>query len=252
MLILLPPSEGKTGRRRGVPMAPNTLSFPSLTEHRLAVAAALADVSSRVDAAEVLGVSPNLTEEIRRNRALLSAPALPALECYSGVLYDALGYADLSPAARRRANRWLVVVSALFGAVRPEDRIAPYRLSMAVNLAGVGPLASSWKPLLEPVLTEAAGRGLVIDCRSSTYAVAWSPSGAQTDRWVQIHVPGATHMAKHTRGLVAAAICQLDKEPRTPAALAEVLATSTTHSFDVQLAAPARPGRPWQLSVSPR
>ncbi|HQH06950.1 MAG TPA: peroxide stress protein YaaA, partial [Phycicoccus sp.] len=96
------------------------------------------------------------------------------------------------------------------------------------------------------------GRGLVIDCRSSTYAVAWSPSGAQTDRWVQIHVPGATHMAKHTRGLVAAAICQLDKEPRTPAALAEVLATSTTHSFDVQLAAPARPGRPWQLSVSPR
>ena len=248
MLILLPPSEGKTGRRRGAPVTHGSLSFPTLTEHRSAVARAVAEVSARPDAAEVLGVSPNLTDEMARNTALSTAPSLPASECYSGVLYDALGYAALSPLARRRANRWLVVVSALYGAVRPTDRIAPYRLSMAVNLPGIGPLASAWKPHLEPVLTEAAGRGLVVDCRSSTYAAAWTPTGAVADRWVHVHVPGATHMAKHTRGLVAGAICGLEKEPRTPSALAGALADD----FDIALAPPPRTGRPWQLSVTLR
>ncbi|MFN8046180.1 MAG: peroxide stress protein YaaA [Dermatophilaceae bacterium] len=249
MLILLPPSEGKTGRVRGARLDPASLSFPELTPVRAKVATALADVSAAGDAPSVLGVSANLVDEIARNTVLATAPTLPALECYSGVLYDALAYADLSPAARRRANRWLVVVSALYGAVRPKDRIAPYRLSMAVNLPGVGPLASVWKPHLAPLLTQAAGRGLVVDCRSSTYAAAWTPTGQLASRWVQVHVPGATHMAKHTRGLVAAAICELDREPGTPAALAAALAASGR--FEVSLAEPARPGRPWTLSTTP-
>lgn len=248
MLILLPPSEGKTGRRRGAPVSPESLSFPSLTEHRAAVAAAVGEVSRGPGAAEVLGVSPNLTADIARNTVLSTAPSLPALECYSGVLYDALGYAALPPLARRRANRWVVIVSALYGAVRPTDRVAPYRLSMAVNLPGVGPLASSWKPLLGPVLTEAAGRGLVVDCRSSTYAAAWTPTGAVAERWVHVHVPGATHMAKHTRGLVAGAVCNMDREPRSPSALAQALG----ESFEVALTEPTRAGRPWTLSVTPR
>ena len=94
-----------------------------------------------------------------------------------------------------------------------------------------------------------AGRGLVVDCRSSTYAAAWTPTGQLASRWVQVHVPGATHMAKHTRGLVAAAICELESEPRTPAALASMLAASGR--FEVSLAEPARPGRPWTLSTTP-
>lgn len=249
MLILLPPSEGKTGRRRGARLDLARLSHPELNGQRAAVIETVGVVSAAADAADVLGVSPNLTDEIARNVAVTSAPTLPALECYSGVLYDALGYAGLAPAARRRANRWLTVVSALYGAVRPTDRIAPYRLSMAVNLPGVGPLASAWKPHLEPVLTTAAGRGLVVDCRSSTYAAAWAPTGALASRWVHVHVPGATHMAKHTRGLVAAAICELETEPRTPQALATAL---VGRFFEVALAEPVRAGRPWTLSVTPR
>jgi cytoplasmic iron level regulating protein YaaA (DUF328/UPF0246 family) len=191
VLILLPPSESKTGRQRGGPVRHERLSFPELTETRQAVADALAKVSAHPDAAQTLGVSPNLTADIARNLVLHTAPALPASRVYSGVLYDALAQHTLDAAARRRANRWLVVVSALYGAVRPTDSIAPYRLSMAVSLPGLGPLASVWKPDLAPVLADAAGRGLVVDCRSSTYAAAWSPQGDLADRWVQVRVPGA-------------------------------------------------------------
>lgn len=248
MLILLPPSESKTGRTRGRPLELARLSFPELTESRHHIAQALAKASAHEDAASTLGVSPSLSGEIARNLVLERAPALPAARVYSGVLYDALDYASLDTSARRRANRWIVVVSALFGAVRPTDPIVPYRLSMAVNLPGIGPLASAWKPELRTVLPQTARRGVIVDCRSSTYAAAWAPEGALTDRWVQIRVPGATHMAKHTRGLVARHLCEVGKDPRSVPALAEVVAAS----FDVTLHEPARTGQPWVLDVSAR
>jgi cytoplasmic iron level regulating protein YaaA (DUF328/UPF0246 family) len=248
VLILLPPSESKTGRARGRSVVHEHLSFPELNATRQSVAEAVAQVSAHPDAATTLGVSPNLTAEIARNLVLHSAPAMPASRVYSGVLYDALDYATLDSAATRRANRWLVVVSALYGAVRPTDAIAPYRLSMAVNLPGVGPLASAWKPELRRVLPALAGRGVVVDCRSSTYAAAWTPDGDLADRWVQVRVPGATHMAKHTRGLVARELCRVGRDVRQVPQLAEVLADT----FLVTVEEPTKAGRPWVIDVTAR
>lgn len=248
MLILLPPSESKAGRSRGRSLDLDRLSFPELTETRRQVAQSLAKVSAYHDAAAMLGVSPTLTAEIALNLVLETSPALPAARVYTGVLYDALDLASLDPAARRRANRWLVTVSALFGAVRPPDAIVPYRLSIAVNLPGIGPLASAWKPELAQVLPGAAGRGVVVDCRSSTYAAAWTPGGDLAERWVQVRVPGATHMAKQTRGLVARHLCTAGADPRTVPALAEVVG----RRFDVELAEPRRAGQPWVLDATAR
>jgi cytoplasmic iron level regulating protein YaaA (DUF328/UPF0246 family) len=248
VLILLPPSESKTGRTRGRPVDLATLSFPELRDTRQAVAAAVAKISNHPDAAQVLGVSPNLTREIARNTVLDSAPSLPASRVYSGVLYDALDHASLDGVAKRRANRWVVVVSALYGAVRPTDAIAPYRLSMAVNLPGVGPLASAWKPELSEVLPGVAGRGLVVDCRSSTYAAAWTPQGDLADRWVQVRVPGATHMAKHTRGLVTRRLCEVGRDVRRVPQLLDVL----DDAFQVALTPPVRAGQPWVLDATAR
>lgn len=246
--MLLPPSESKAGRSRGKPLDLDTLSFAALRPQREAAIAAVAAVSAREDAHALLGVSPNLVEEVARNTRLTTAPAPPAADVYTGVLYDALDLGDLAPGERRRANRWIVVVSALFGAVRPSDRIPPYRLSMAVNLPGVGPLASHWREALDQELTAAAGSGLVVDCRSSTYTAAWTPSGPVAEQWVQVRVPGATHMAKHTRGLVTRHLLGVDREPRTPSALARAL----EHAFDVGLTEPERPGRPWVLDATAR
>ena len=244
MLVLLPPSEGKTVPRRRRPLDLNSLSFPNLAATRQSVLDALLAASARPDALDVLGVPPTLGDEVARNRGLASAPTAPAAVVYSGVLYSALGLATMDAAARRRANRWLVVTSALFGAVRPTDRIPAYRLSMKVNLPPLGPLAALWRAPLAAALDPLAERGLVVDCRSSTYAAAWVPQPGAW--WVAIHVPGATHMAKHTRGLVARFLCEAGVDARTPQRLADVLADR----FEVGLAPPARTGRAWQLSVS--
>lgn len=248
MLVLLPPSESKSSRSRGRPTDPTTLSWPELGPARAEVARALRQVSAAPDACEVLGVSPALAAEVARNTVLDSAPAVPVAQLYTGVLYDALDLASLDASSARRAARRIVVVSALYGAVRPTDRLAPYRLSMGVSLPGPGPLASFWRPHLGPVLEAAAGRGLVVDCRSSTYAAAWAPAGELARRWVQVRVPGATHMAKHTRGLVARTLCRTPDDPRRPEALLDLL----EDEFEVTLQEPGRAGRPWTLDVARR
>jgi cytoplasmic iron level regulating protein YaaA (DUF328/UPF0246 family) len=248
VLILLPPSETKATRSRGRPLDLDRLSSPELAPVRRKVLDALAEVSVRPDAADVLRVSPGLQEEIDRNTRLLEASSRPVAELYTGVLYDALDLGSLDPVSRRRAQRRVVVQSALFGVLRLTDRVPSYRLSMGVNLPGVGPLAGHWREPLAEVMPGLAGRGVVVDCRSSTYAAAWVPRGPLAERWVQVRVPGATHMAKHTRGLVTRALCGTDADPRTPQALAEVLAGS----FRVELHTPARAGRPWLLDATAR
>lgn len=246
MLILLPPSESKANRRRGKPADPSSWSFPELADTRALVAEHLRKVSESPTATADLGVSQGLADEVARNLELDSAPATPASEVYTGVLYDALDLASMDASARRRANQWLVIISALHGAVRPKDRITAYRLSMDVNLPGLGPVAAAWRPVLGDVLTAAAGREVVVDCRSSTYAVAWTPTGEVASRWVQVRVPGASHMAKHTRGLVARHLCLAGQRARTPEKLAGIVG----EAFDVALTPPARPGRPWVLDVT--
>ena len=171
VIVLLPPSESKATRTRGARLDLAKLSFPELTEAREQVAAAVSEVSARDDAPEVLGVSPNLADEIARNTRLFEAPTLPAAQLYTGVLYDALGLADLEGADKARATRRVVISSALYGAVRLGDRLAPYRLSMGVNLPSVGALAAHWRPVLDAPLSAAAGKGVVVDCRSSTPAI---------------------------------------------------------------------------------
>jgi uncharacterized protein len=250
-LILLPPSEGKTGRRRGRPFDPAGLSFPGLNPAREEVLEALAKVSGTEQAYDVLGVAASLAGEVAHNTRWRTAPATPVHELYSGVLYDALGYAGLAPGTKRRANSRLLVVSAAWGALRMTDRVPAYRLSMSTTLPGIGPLASYWKPRLDAELTVAAGNGLVVDCRSSTYAAAWRP--ADQRRWVAISVVReeqgrrtvVSHMAKHARGLVARQLLESGADPRTPQRLLALLADR----WHAELAEPAGRSAPWTLTV---
>lgn len=252
MLVLLPPSEAKAVGSRGAPLDLDRLSFPALTPTRHRVLDALVAASARPDALDVLGAPKGAAERVAANVEVLRAPTLRAVDLYTGVLYDALDLASLDAPARRRANRRLLVISALFGAVQPGDRIPSYRLSMGVDLPGVGPLARVWREPLEQVLPVAAGRGLVVDMRSSTYVAAWRPSGPLAERTVAVHVvrdgPGGrsavSHMAKHTRGLVARALLTSGADPRTPEDLVDVVSTVFGVALDE-----ARPGRVRRLEV---
>ena len=235
MLILLPPSEGKAApRRRGRPVDLTSLGLPELTPTRAVVRDALVAASARPDALGLLGVGEGLRAEVEQNTRLPVLPSAGALEVYTGVLYDALEFGSLSAAARRRAGRSLRVQSALWGPVGPGDRITPYRLSMAVALPGVGPLARVWRAVLPGPMASLAGDGVVVDCRSSTYAAAWAPTGEAARALLAVRVFAevagrrtvVSHLAKHTRGQVARVLLEHPGRLRTVADVAAAVAGS--------------------------
>lgn len=227
MLILLPPSEGKTPAIRGSAVDWPSLSFPDLNSCRAKVLDALGAVSAHEDALALLGVGASLKDDVDRNTRLHAEPAAPAHQIYSGVLYDALGYKTLTPVQRRKADESVLVISALWGAIRFGDSVPAYRLSMGTALPDVGRLASFWKPHLSSALAPLTEGQLLVDCRSSTYAAAWAPPPTQTVTVnVFTEVQGVrkvvSHFAKHTRGELARhLLARRGKAPATPSDLAK-------------------------------
>ncbi|MEV6105876.1 peroxide stress protein YaaA [Streptomyces sp. NPDC051940] len=260
MLVLLPPSEGKAAGRRGAPLDPGSLSLPGLAPAREAVLDALVTLcrGDEDKAVQALSLSEGLRGEVAKNAALRTAPTRPAGQIYSGVLYDALDLASLSPAAKRRAGAQLLIFSGLWGAVRVGDRIPAYRCSMGVSLPGTGALGTYWRTAMADVLPEAAGGGLVLDLRSSAYAAAWKPQGAPAERTATVRVLHAqlvdgvekrsvvSHFNKATKGRIVRSLLTEGIRPRRPAELVEALRDL---GYVVEAQAPARGGRAWQLDV---
>ncbi|MFE3030827.1 peroxide stress protein YaaA [Streptomyces canus] len=254
MLVLLPPSEGKASSGRGAPLKLESLSLPGLNESREAVLDALVELCAADEekAREVLGLSEGLRGEVAKNVELRTAGARPAGEIYTGVLYDALDLASLDAAAKRRAGRSLLVFSGLWGAVRPTDRIPSYRCSMGVKLPGLGALGTHWRTPMASVIDEAAGKGLVLDLRSSAYAAAWKPKGEVAERTATVRVLHAptrkvvSHFNKATKGRMVRSLLSAGVAPKGPAELVEALREL---GYVVEAEAPSKAGQAWALDV---
>ena len=230
MLILLPPSEGKSAARRGKPLDLAALDFPSLTAPRERVVDALVELCSGDPdvAAKTLGIGTTQRELVDLNRDLRTAPTQRADHVYTGVLYDALGVATLTPAAKRRATARLAVTSSVFGLVRPSDRIPAYRLSGDTSLPGLGPVAAVWREHLGEVVADTVGSGLLVDLRSGTYVGFWRPAGVRTASVRVLHEHQGqrtvvSHFNKAIKGRIVRALLESGADPRTPARLAGTL-----------------------------
>lgn len=231
MLILLPPSEGKTPPTGGRPVDLGELAFArELTAKRERVLAALVRTSAgrqRGRALKALGLSTGQAGELERNAALEGAPAAPAAEVYAGVLFERLRLAELPAEAHER----VLIASALWGVVRPADRIPAYRLSISARLPRIAGLAAYWRPALEQALPD---DGLVVDLRSGGYAAAWTPRHATvvTVRGFTPEGKVVSHFVKAIRGDVARALLQAPAPARTPEDVAE---TAARAGLDVEL-----------------
>jgi uncharacterized protein len=226
VLILLPPSEGKTAPESGAPVDLDALAYPQLARQRERLLRVVAGVSGTAPrrALERLGLSAGQAGELERNRALATAPAAPAAEVYTGVLFERLRLPELAPEARER----VLIASALWGVVRPDDRIPAYRLSIGADLPRVGSLAAFWRPALRKALPDG---GLVVDMRSGPYAAAWKPRTAEV---VEVRAfteqagrrTAVSHMVKATRGDVARVLLEAPVPPAAPDAVADRVAAS--------------------------
>ncbi len=213
MRILLPPSETKRDGGEGVPLDIRSLSFPALNVRRRAVVKAVRELARDRDASmAALKIGPKLAAEVDRNRAVTRSPTMPAIDRYTGVLFDALSAAELSDRAREFAAGRLYVHSALLGPVGALDGIPAYRLSHDSRLPGL-PLRAHWSAAVAGVL--AGGDDLVLDLRSEGY-VGLGPAPARAGSvYLRVVTEGAdgvtralNHFNKHAKGAFTRALLE--------------------------------------------
>jgi cytoplasmic iron level regulating protein YaaA (DUF328/UPF0246 family) len=222
VLVLLPPSEGKTVPTEGPALDLAALSLPALNPARRKVLSSLVSVcrSTPGQALEALGLSAGQAGEVQRNKGLRRSPTAPAWQIYTGVLFTALDVEGADAATRDRLSDWVLVWSGLWGAVRLRDPIPAYRLSGAVTLPGPGRLASFWREPLSRALAGPTRDGLVLDLRSGTYAASWNGPPERTAVVRVIHEQGdrrtvASHFNKATKGRLLRALAESGAGPET-------------------------------------
>ena len=172
-------------------------------------------------------------------KKLETAKPTPAISVYTGVLYQALDWPTLTPAAKKRGESVIAIISAKYGAIGPASRIESYKCKI------------DNKALRPGVATALDSREnqLIIDCRSSTYKGVWAaPPEITVEVKVSTVVNGVrtvvTHMSKKTRGEITRWLLQSRAAPQTP----EDLYAIVSEKYPCALT-PAQDQQPWVLEV---
>jgi len=211
LAILLPPSEGKApGGGRPAWKPSSGLFGRQLSEPRALLAGALADLDGGTES--VLGVGGAHLQRAREvNSSLVGSATLPAWQRYTGVVWDHIDPATLSPAAMDRARKSIVVISGLLGLVGFDDPIPDYKLKIGAALdvpSKTGrptrqKLAAFWQPHVSPILDRWLAGRMVIDLLPLEHRRAWSPSADSTIlrmSFIDRHGRSVGHDAKAAKG----------------------------------------------------
>lgn len=211
MKILLPPSETKRPGGAGRPLDVDALALPSLAPQRRALIDALVHLSAdEEEARRVLKLSARQSGDVEHNRRLLAAATMPAVDRYTGVLYDALDASTLPAASRRWLGSHVWIHSAPFGPIGALDPIPAYRLAAGTSLPGFPSLKKHWAAATTEAV-RAEPPGLVLDLRSEAYVgLGPVPDGVPSAyvRVVTDQGRALNHFNKKSKGLLVRALAE--------------------------------------------
>ena len=213
MIVLLPPSETKAAGGTGDRLTTAGLGFPHLGYPGLAVARsrALAALDRLVAAGQDVS-TPAQARAAADNAAVRTAPTMPAIERYTGVLYDALDAASLDAGARAWVDRHVVIQSALLGFVRAGDGIPAYKVSATTRLPGER-MRDLWSAAGDAI------DGFALDLRSKAYAALAPVAGALPVEIVSPEGAALNHWNKAGKGALVRALAVAAVEADTADAL---------------------------------
>lgn len=234
MIIVLPPSETKTRPASGPALDLGGLhDARRLAEPRSTMLRAAQRTAHSPRGMVDLGIPAGSPELLERMVQLEEEPTAPALDVYSGVLYDALD------GARPQQEGQVLVTSALFGVVDAADRIPAYRLSAGSRVSRLGTAGSWWRTRLA-VQSSAISRrgGLIIDCRSGAYRSMMPITGAvevSAVREVKGRRSVISHEAKRYRGVLAALLLREASTPREVSEVVEIARTALPDELSIEV-----------------
>lgn len=217
--ILLPSAEGK--QSGGNPLAPDMFDYRASNtfnyfsdlnpERRALIRAVQAHVEAADDAGReaLFGVKGDaLAAAVDATANVFDSPLMAAIDRYGpGVMYRAMEFTSLPTGAQRRLLENGIILSGMFGLLRPDDLVPDYKLSMGARVDGIGKVAAYWKPLLSPALNDLLAGQAVWNLLPTSHEEAWDDAGTY-GRMIRVRfvreVDGerkpVTHGVKELRG----------------------------------------------------
>tara|TARA_Y100001935_G_C17307690_1_gene513483 strand:- start:2236 stop:2934 length:699 start_codon:yes stop_codon:yes gene_type:complete len=166
MKILIPASEGKAKVT-----TPSNLKFRD-TDFRFNESVTqvvnLLELIDEEDLRSIYGTSQEKSESFhRQNQSIFNEKCVPAIDRYTGVVYENIGWKNLDQKAKDYLQNHILIFSGLFGMVKPLTPIPNYKLKMNVLS-----LQIHWRPVLTEALEE---EEFIIDLLPQVHRKAYVP-----------------------------------------------------------------------------
>jgi cytoplasmic iron level regulating protein YaaA (DUF328/UPF0246 family) len=202
MKILLAPSETKKNGGE-FSFDPSTLLFEKLQPHRITLLHAYTNVLQKGDMA-VLSKMFGLKKEadiLAHKKDIIHELTMKAIERYTGVAFDYLGYMELDTASQMYIDTHVILFSNLFGPIKASDLIPEYKLKQGEPVGDIKVekfYHEHSSALMESYLAEEE----VLDLRAGFYDKFYKPKKAYTTLKFIKDGKVVSHWAKAYRGIV--------------------------------------------------
>ena len=202
MKILLAPSETKKSGGE-LSFNPSTLLFDTLTSHRIKLLHTYTNVLQQGDMqtlSKMFGIKKE-ADILKYKKDIIHELTMKAIERYTGVAFDYLGYNALELDAQKYIDENVILFSNLLGPIRASDLIPEYKLKQGESVADIKPekfYNEHSAHLVENYLKDEE----ILDLRAGFYDKFYKPKKPYTTLKFIKGGKVVSHWAKAYRGIV--------------------------------------------------
>ena len=164
--ILLPPSEGKReGGDKKYIYVKEQNSFNFLENERKFLLQKILDFISKannLDLEKLFVVKSNIEEITALLKDFDQKLTLPAINRYSGVMFNAIDYPSLNEDQKNRADQVILFIDGLFGLLKPQDFIPNYKLAISAKFTDFK-IDFYWKKIFKDYLAKILENKIILD-----------------------------------------------------------------------------------------
>jgi len=202
MKILLAPSETKKSGGE-LSFNPSFLLFKELAPHRTKLLHTYINVLQQGDMqvlSKIFGIKKE-ADILKHKRDIIHELTMKAIERYTGVAFDYLGYEDLETSAQTYIDDNVILFSNLFGPIKSSDLIPEYKLKQGEAVSDIKTekfYNEHSAHLMEAYLKDDE----ILDLRAGFYDKFYKPKKAYTTLKFIKDGKVVSHWAKAYRGIV--------------------------------------------------
>jgi len=202
MKILLAPSETKKSGGE-YSFDPSTLLFNLLAPHRMKLLHTYTNVLQQGDMkalSKMFGIKKE-ADILKYKKDIIHELTMKAIERYTGVAFDYLGYNELEMSAQQYVDENVILFSNLFGPIRANDLIPEYKLKQGEAVSDIKPekfYNEHAAHLIEDYLKDEE----ILDLRAGFYDKFYKPGKSYTTLKFIKGGKVVSHWAKAYRGIV--------------------------------------------------